>query len=217
VARSTRLVADSLANVRDGARGPQGVRGLQGKRGLPGIDGADGAQGPRGEPGVRGERGEAGPQGERGLPGKLPIVKRYREGVHYAGEVVSHDGGSYQAAKDTAQLPGTSDKATYKRLDIVALNGSSFISKRDAPGPCPGDDWQLLASAGKTGGRGEKGDTGARGLAGERGPKGEPGATIAAWRVDAHKYAVVPVLSDGTEGPPLELRDVFKQFVLETR
>jgi hypothetical protein len=47
---------------------------------------------------------------------------------------------------------GTFDAtATYSRHDIVALNGSSFIAKRDSPGNLPGEGWQLLASVGKRG------------------------------------------------------------------
>jgi hypothetical protein len=44
-----------------------------------------------------------------------------------------------------------SDKETYKALDIVALNGGSFVARRDDPGPCPGAGWQLIASQGKRG------------------------------------------------------------------
>jgi hypothetical protein len=212
----------------------------KGKRGLPGLDGAVGAQGPRGE---RGERGPAGPQGEQGAPGKLPICKRWSEGVHYAGEVVSHDGGTYQATKDTAQIPGTGndwirlarpgrdaitpevrgtfdDKAKYQHLDIVALNGSSFVARRDDPGSCPGDGWQLLASAGKGGGRGEqgpRGETGPQGPQGERGVGGDAAQTIVGWTVDPERYSILPVLADGKKGPPIELYKLFKQFALEAR
>jgi hypothetical protein len=35
------------------------------------------------------------------------------------------------------------------------------------------------------------------------------------WRVDPAAYAAVPLLSDGSEGAPLELRDLFKQFLDE--
>ena len=70
-------------------------------------------------------------------------------GVTYEAEVVCYDGSLYQALKDTAQVPGGSDwiclavagrdaitpqvRGTYKdgeqykKLDIVALNGASFI------------------------------------------------------------------------------------------
>jgi hypothetical protein len=41
--------------------------------------------------------------------------------------------------------------ATYAALDVVALDGSSFAAKRDNPGPCPGDGWQLLVQRGKPG------------------------------------------------------------------
>ena len=39
----------------------------------------------------------------------------------------------------------------YSQLDVVALNGSSFIALRDAPGACPGANWQLVASCGRRG------------------------------------------------------------------
>ena len=31
----------------------------------------------------------------------------------------------------------------YAALDVVALNGCSFIARRDDPGECPGDGWQF--------------------------------------------------------------------------
>ena len=100
-----------------------------------------------------------------------------------------------------------SDKETYKALDIVALNGGSFIAKTDNPGPCPGAGWQLIASQGK---RGDKG---------ERGLQGIPGVpvVIQKWRLDRDNYIAVPVMSDGREGPPLELRSLFEQFHTEAR
>jgi hypothetical protein len=100
--------------------------------------------------------------------------------------------------------------ATYKRLDIVALNGGSFIAKKDDPGPCPGAGWQLIASQGKSGQKGERG---------ERGLQGLPGMSmvIASWQIDRANYIAVPIMSDGREGPPLELRGLFDQFHLEAR
>ena len=72
-----------------------------------------------------------------------------RFSVSYEAEFVCYDGSLYQALKDTAQVPGGSDwiclavagrdaitpqvRGTYKdgeqykKLDIVALNGASFI------------------------------------------------------------------------------------------
>ena len=43
------------------------------------------------------------------------------------------------------------------------------------------------------------------------GPRGEPAPTITGWRIDREGYAAVPVLSNGTEGAPLELRSLFEQ------
>jgi hypothetical protein len=223
-----------------GPAGPPGAQGPQGEIGLRGLQGEPGPAGPAGAQGERGERGEKGDPGPQGPPGKLPIMKMWRQDqINYAGQVVAYDSSTFQAVKDTAQAPGGDDwiliarggrdavtpqvcgtykeDAEYHRLDIVALNGSSFIAKQDDPGPCPGEGWQLLASAGRTGGRGEKGEQGLRGIAGERGAKGEPGASITGWTLDPEKYAAIPLMSDGRQGPALELRGFFKQFCIEVR
>jgi hypothetical protein len=133
------------------------------------------------------ERGEPGP------PGKLPLVRAWRDTVHYEGDVVTYAGSVYQAQRDTGREPphedwlciarsgrdgadgrslnirGTwSDTETYRYLDVVAFNGGSFVARKDDPGPCPGDGWQLHASPGK---RGQPGEPGRRG---EPGPPGAP-------------------------------------------
>jgi hypothetical protein len=54
-----------------------------------------------------------------------------------------------------------------------------------------------------------------RGERGSIGPRGEPAPTITGWRVDRTAYAAVPLLSDGSEGAPLELRGLFEQFYNE--
>jgi hypothetical protein len=181
-----------------------------------------------------------GPQGERGPPGKLPLVKLWMpETVYYENEVVAFDGGTFQAKRDTGQPPshadwiclatpgrdgksitvrGTFDEtADYRGLDVVARNGGSFVARKDAPGPCPGPGWQLLTSPGKRGPAGQSGEKGERG---ERGPRGEPGlsgATICGWTIDRARHLATPLMSDGAEGPPLELRELFEQFLLDAR
>jgi hypothetical protein len=193
-----RAVADRLAAVRDGERGPAGPQGErgekgdrgeagpQGERGADGLNGADGPAGPQGERGEKGERGEAGPQG------RLAAARDWTDSVYYEGSIVTHLGATWQATRDTGREPphedwlclasagrdgadgtsfaieGTFDalRADYRRLSVVALNGGSFVARRDNPGPCPGDGWQLLASVGKTGRPGERGGIGARGPAG---------------------------------------------------
>ena len=100
----------------------------------------------------------------------------------------------------------------YRRLDVVARNGGSFVALKDVPGPCPGAGWQLLASPGKRGIAGPKGERG------ERGAKGDPGlsgTTICDWKIDRARYLATPLMSDGSEGPPLELRELFQQFLTE--
>jgi hypothetical protein len=130
----------------------------------------DGKEGPRGEP---------GPRGETGPPGAIEGVRAYVEDVvNYEGDVVVREGSTYQAKRDTSRAPPHADWAciaaagrdakmprvcgtyreaeTYSFLNIVALNGSSFIARAADPGPCPGDGWQLIASAGKAGKPGPK-------------------------------------------------------------
>jgi hypothetical protein len=167
----------------------------------------------------------------------LPMVKLWApETVFYAGDVVAYDGGTFQAQRDTGQPPSHADwlclatagrdgkgiavrgtyveSAEYRRLDVVALNGGSFIALKDAPGPCPGGGWQLIASQGKRGAAGERGE---RGPPGPQGDPGLSGATIRDWKIDPACYVATPLMSDGREGPPLELRELFEQFLLETR
>ena len=235
-----------------GDPGRQGEPGPQGPAGEPGHDGQSGAKGDAGacgDPGPPGPPGQVGPQGERGLqgpegpPGKLPIVKTYEPGeVHYSGDVVVHQGSTWQAAKDTAHPPPHRDwiglafrgldgvdgitpqvrglweaEGEYHRLDIVALNGSSFIARADKPGPCPGPGWQLLVSEGKRGKPGESitGPRGERGLPGERGPRGEPAPHLTGWHLDRRQYRAIGKMSDGSE-TVLELRPLFEQFQKET-
>src|SRR5262245_42793069 len=170
------------------------------------------------EKGAMGPPGPSGPRGEQGPSGKLPLVKLWMpETVYYAGDVVAYDGGTFQAKRDTGQPPAHSDwlclatagrdggsitvrgtfDATqeYRRLDVVAFNGGSFVALKDAPGPCPGSGWQLLASQGK------RGVAGASGERGERGPTGLSGATICDWKIDRARYVATPVMSDGSGGP----------------
>jgi hypothetical protein len=206
----------------------------------PGPQGERGEAGPIGPPGEPGIAGPCGEKGEPGPRGKLPIVKHYEpDAVHYAGDVVMHDGATYQALRDTGRAPphadwvclasagregvdgrsptarGTFDpNETYTRLDIVAFNKGAFIARHDEPGPCPGEGWQLIAADGA---RGEKGVPGPRGPQGAKGEKGDPGTTIVGWQIDRPNYQAIPVMSDGSEGPPLELRGLFKQFDDETR
>jgi hypothetical protein len=115
----------------------------------------------------------------------VALAKQHRQdSVTYQAEVVCYGGSMFQALKDT-QVPGGSDwiclalagrdaitpqvRGTYKsgeqynKLDICAMNGSSFIARWDGPGECPGPDWQLLASRGKTGDKGQPGPRGPQG------------------------------------------------------
>jgi hypothetical protein len=145
----------------------------------------DGEPGPTGPAGKDGEPGLKGENGKDGPTGRLPIVKAWSDQIHYEGMVVSHDGSTWQAQRDTGHVPPHEDwiclaragrdgidgaslhicgtyeaTATYAALDVVVLNGGSFVAKQRDPGPCPGAGWQLIASQGKQGKPGPKGDKG---------------------------------------------------------
>jgi hypothetical protein len=49
------------------------------------------------------------------------------------------------------------------------------------------------------------------------GDAGASGATMCDWKIDRARYVATPVMSDGRDGPPLELRGLFEQFFLEAR
>jgi hypothetical protein len=166
--------------------------------------------------------------------GKLPVAKAWREGcVTYQGELVTYDGELHQALCDTGQKPGSGsdwlvvaragqdarwpaprgtfdEKTAYAALDIVALNGGSFIALHDNPGQCPGPGWQLIAR------QGQRGVAGERGPRGEQGPPGLPAPSIKTWLIDAKRYVATPIMSDGSHGPDLELRELFRQFQEDT-
>jgi hypothetical protein len=95
----------------------------------------------------------------------------------------------------------------YRKFDLVTLHGAEWRAKRDAPGPLPGDGWAMASEAGRRGKPGEKGERG------ERGPPGERGAVIAKWSV--REFTAIPVMSDGSAGPPLDLRALFEQYHAE--
>lgn len=232
-----------------GEQGPAGERGDAGPRGDSGPPGSPGPPGPQGlagetvigPPGPPGSAGETvvGPRGEQGPMGTMPIARAFTPGtVHYAGNIVTHAGGLWQALRDTAHTPPSAEwislaargcdahsprvrgiwqaEADYLELDIVALNGGTFIAKQDAPGPCPGEGWQSLVQArkGKPGEAGPAGPRGERGLAGER---GADAPVITSWQVDRARYLATPIMSNGKPGPAIELRGLFEQFQIETR
>lgn len=145
-------------------------------------DGASGPTGPIGERGERGEPGEAVP-GPRGEPGEPGATGPPGE-VPYVGEVR----GLYDP------------DGSYRKYDLVTMHGAEWRAKCDAPGLLPGDGWALCSKAGE---RGKRGDIGPRGLS-------AAAVTISEWVV--RDYRAVPVMSDGSVGPPLDLRMLFEQY-----
>jgi hypothetical protein len=115
----------------------------------------------------------------------------------------------------TPRFRSTYDAAVkYARLDIVALDGTTFIARKDDPGKCPGDGWQLMSVRGKPG---IKGPPGERGEQGGKGDPGEAAPTILAWKIDRANYLVTPIMSGGSDVPPIEMRALFEQFHGEAR
>ena len=221
---------------------PQGLPGASDDWSLVacrGKTGQPGPIGPRGEPGPPGPQGDVGPQGppgQEGPPALFPQVKAWSaDAISYRGDVVTHAGATWQAQRDTAKepphpdwielaIPGRDGRdavsptvrgtwradAEYKALDIVAKDGGCFIARSDAPGVCPGPDWQIVST------RGARGERGERGPKGEQGPAGPAAPTIVGWQIDRAMFIATPIMSDGSEGPPLELRGLFEQYQTET-
>jgi hypothetical protein len=140
-----------------------------------------------------------------------------------------HQGSTYCAGRDTGEEPPHDDwlliaskgeagetpyagdvcglyraGRQYRKFDVVVLNGAEWSAKKDDPGDLPGEGWALSAQKGERGNKGEKGERG------ERGIPGAPALTITDWEVKG--YQAVPVMSDGSLGPALNLRECFAQY-----
>lgn len=140
------------------------VVGRDGKDGIDGKDGSPGRDGADGAPGEQGERGDAGDPGKDGQDA-------------YPGE----PRGLFDAT------------AEYRARDVVALNGSAFMAKRDNPGDCPGEGWMLLVQ------RGKRGETGERGERGAEGPAGKSAAELVGLGFNADAMTFFGVLDNGEQ------------------
>jgi hypothetical protein len=139
------------------------------------------------------------------------VESRVAEESEFLRDVVAHAlatmraeiSNEVKAAIDTAlatRVRGTYQPGTkYARGDMVALDGGTFVARKDDPGPCPGGGgWQLMARQGQ------------RGRDGPEGKRGPPGNVIVGWIVDRSNYRITPKLSDNSLGVPLELRSLFE-------
>ncbi len=123
------------------------------------------------------------------------MVRAWADEIHYQSDAVVYDGATYMALRDTGRAPPHEDwiciaaagrngidgrsfevmgtykaDGEYRALNVVALNGGAFVAKRDEPGLCPGDGWQLIAGQGKQGKPGDRGPSGPKGDRGGSGP-----------------------------------------------
>lgn len=180
-------IHEQAQTIKDGAPGAPGERGPAGEQGRDGVDGKDGAP---------------------GAPGAFPLSRAWSDRIHYQGEIVTHQGSTWQASRDTAAAPpddawsplalrgddapvgevrGLYDpSASYRKFDLVTFDNSEWRAVKDDPGPLPGDGWIISAKRGKPGIKGERGEPG------ERGP---PGRELVALKVEG--WQLVAVLSDG--------------------
>lgn len=130
-----------------GKRGPQGEpgpRGPQGERGPRGERGETGSEGRRGE---RGERGERGPVGLQGLPGE-----RGERGPVGLPGVRGPTGEKGKSGEGFTWKGLHSSTATYQPNDVVEYQGSSWVALRQTQSsPTIGQDWDLMAAAGRPG------------------------------------------------------------------
>jgi hypothetical protein len=169
-------------------------------------------------------------------PHPMPAFKQWTpQTAAIAGECYAHNGAAWQCLVTTATEPKDGSQwictsapgkdgedgrglrvrstyrpgGSYKALDMVMLNGSSFVAKVDNPGPCPSDNWQIVALQGK---RGEKGETGV----GERGPKGDS-VKITDWRISPEGFKVLPVTSDAADHAWLDITPLLIRYHAEAR
>ena len=178
-------------------------------------------------------RGAAPPPAPR-----FPAIKEWQQDtIYYEGSFVAFAGSCYQARCDSARPPGSNDwicishagmsfnvrgafdptpEIAYRAFDVVMHNGSAWVAIEDHPGECPGPSWKLIASAGKRGSPGRRGEPGSVGPKGERGEPGLSPPRIRAWHIDRERFLAIPLMSDGTRGPPLELRSLFEEFQQQT-
>jgi hypothetical protein len=68
---------------------------------------------------------------------------------------------------------------------------------------------------------GPRGERGLKGPPGRQGRKGDPGLsarvpTLRTWFIEREKFRATPVMSDGSHGPALDLRDLFVEFQNQT-
>jgi hypothetical protein len=111
-------------------------------------------------------------------------------------------------AQRSLSVAGTYDPTVrYRALDVVALNGASFAARVDDPKQCPGPDWQLVAAQGKAGRPGRDGTDG---------KAGKDAARITSWLINREAFSATPLMSDGSRGATLELRELFQRFNDET-
>jgi hypothetical protein len=72
----------------------------------------------------------------------------------------------------------------------------------------------LKGIPGKQGERGARGEPGRPGVRGEKGDAGTPGAAAPHWiGVKIEGFDLITVLSDGTVGPRISLKQMFEEFV----
>jgi hypothetical protein len=178
--------------------------------------------------GQKGEKGDAGPPGSLPIvrewqPNSVTYQgdvvtcggstwQAVRDTAHAPGHedwsLIAQRGGDGKDAREMrvrgtySEIENINDPGPYRALDVVALDGGSFIARKDDPGPCPGPGWQMIAARGPRGGSGPQGERGAQG------PKGRDAASIVSFGFEG--FSAVLRMSDGAvytaDATPLFLR-----------
>jgi hypothetical protein len=193
----------------------------------------------KGDHGINGEKGERGADGAPGKVTKAKdwkegvvwydgAIVRHAGGTYQAQRDTSQPcvhadwvclaapGAPGANGKDGVDGRSLTIKGTYsvsekyQALDVVTVDHTWHVARKDAPGVCPGPDWKAGPGIGRTGKPGDRGERG------ERGPEGESRDVID-WEVDRKNYTITPVMSDGSHGAVCSVRDLFDQFQMEIR
>ncbi len=148
-----------------------------------------------------GDPGAPGARGERGLPGEAITGPPGEPGIQGPPGAASDIPGPPGPEPYVGEVCGLFDpERQYRKYDLVTFRDSEWRARCDEPGELPGDDWALSARAGSKGKQGERGERG-------------PAISIAGW--EQRDFRIVPVMSDGSIGPPLDLRAIFEQYDAE--
>jgi hypothetical protein len=112
---------------------------------------------------------------------------------------------------------------TAKTVELVARLHAAEMELRTTTKIAESLRERSRGEVGPQGYRGERGERGERGVQGPQGERGRPGKdgvdfslAIKGWKVDRLAYTITPAMSDGSDGPALDLKPLLQQFLDDT-